>query len=48
MMLCKDVAIYLLYFSVLWTVYGECENYYVIKTGHKGAILELNFNTDGR
>lgn len=31
----------------LWTVYGECDNYHVIKSGHKGAILEMQFNTDG-
>ncbi|XP_039274232.2 U5 small nuclear ribonucleoprotein 40 kDa protein-like [Styela clava] len=32
----------------LWTVYGECDNYHVIKGGHKGAIVELQFNTDGK
>ena len=33
--------------TVLWNVYGECENYAVLK-GHQGAIMELHFNTDGR
>ncbi|XP_063951184.1 U5 small nuclear ribonucleoprotein 40 kDa protein-like [Lytechinus pictus] len=30
----------------LWNVYGECENYGVLK-GHQGAIMELHYNTDG-
>ena len=31
----------------LWNVYGECENYAVMK-GHTGAIMELQYSTDGR
>ncbi|XP_018668441.2 U5 small nuclear ribonucleoprotein 40 kDa protein-like [Ciona intestinalis] len=31
----------------LWNVYGECDNFHVIKGGHKGAVLDLHFNTDG-
>lgn len=31
----------------LWNVYGECDNYHVIKGGHLGAVLDLQFNTDG-
>ncbi|CAK8692859.1 unnamed protein product [Clavelina lepadiformis] len=30
-----------------WKVYGECDNYHVIKGGHAGAVLDLQFNTDG-
>ena len=30
----------------MWTVYGECENFAVMK-GHSGAIMELQFSTDG-
>ncbi|XP_065897886.1 U5 small nuclear ribonucleoprotein 40 kDa protein-like isoform X2 [Dysidea avara] len=30
----------------LWNVYGECENYAVLK-GHSGCILELSFSLDG-
>lgn len=33
-------------FVVLWNVYGECENFAMIR-GHQGAILELQFSTDG-
>ena len=33
--------------SVLWNVYGDCENYAVMK-GHTGAIMELHFSADGR
>lgn len=33
-------------FSVLWSVYGECENLSVM-TGHTGAVMELHFTTDG-
>ena len=29
-----------------WCVYGECENFAVLK-GHTGAIMELQFSTDG-
>ena len=29
-----------------WTVYGECENFAVLK-GHTGAVMELHFSTDG-
>lgn len=31
----------------LWNVYGECENYAVLK-GHSGCVLELSFAPDGR
>ena len=31
----------------LWNVYGECENFAVMK-GHTGSILELHYSTDGR
>ena len=31
----------------LWNVYGECENYTVLK-GHSGCVLELSFSPDGR
>lgn len=30
----------------LWNVYGECENFAVLK-GHAGAVIELQFSTDG-
>jgi len=30
----------------LWNVYGECENFAVLK-GHKGAILDIHFTDDG-
>ena len=30
-----------------WNVYGECDNYHVLKGGHLGAVLDLQFNTDG-
>lgn len=30
----------------LWNVYGECENFAVLK-GHKGAILDMHFSADG-
>ncbi|KAL6064764.1 U5 small nuclear ribonucleoprotein 40 kDa protein [Balamuthia mandrillaris] len=30
----------------LWDVYGECENYAVLD-GHKNAVLELHWSTDG-
>ena len=33
--------------SVLWNVYGDCENYGMM-SGHTGAILELHFSRDGR
>ena len=32
---------------VLWNTYGECENYAVLK-GHTGAVLEVQWNYDGR
>jgi len=32
---------------VLWRTYGECENYAVL-SGHKGAILDLNWSRDSR
>lgn len=31
----------------LWNVYGDCENYAVMK-GHTGAIMELQYSYDGR
>ncbi|CAK5046970.1 unnamed protein product [Meloidogyne enterolobii] len=31
----------------LWTARGECENFSTI-TGHKGAIMDVHFNTDTR
>lgn len=34
------------YISVIWTVYGQCENVMVMK-GHTGAIMELCFSPDG-
>ena len=33
--------------AVLWNVYGDCENYTVMK-GHSGAIMELQYSMDGR
>ena len=33
--------------TVLWNVYGDCENYAVMK-GHTGAIMELHYSADGR
>lgn len=33
--------------SVLWNVYGDCDNYATLK-GHSGAVMELHYNTDGR
>eukprot|EP00013_Stygamoeba_regulata_P024951 CAMPEP_0177665746 /NCGR_PEP_ID=MMETSP0447-20121125/21219_1 /TAXON_ID=0 /ORGANISM="Stygamoeba regulata, Strain BSH-02190019" /LENGTH=360 /DNA_ID=CAMNT_0019171861 /DNA_START=46 /DNA_END=1128 /DNA_ORIENTATION=- len=30
----------------LWRVYGECENFLVLK-GHKNAVLDLHWTTDG-
>lgn len=33
-------------FSVMWNVYGECENIAVM-SGHTGAVMELHFSTDG-
>ncbi|RPB28649.1 U5 snRNP-specific protein-like factor [Terfezia boudieri ATCC MYA-4762] len=30
---------------MLWRTYGECENY-VVLSGHKGAILDLNWSRD--
>merc|ERR1739848_855841 len=30
----------------LWNVYGDCENFAVLK-GHKGAILDMHFTVDG-
>nr|CAB3266437.1 U5 small nuclear ribonucleoprotein 40 kDa protein-like [Phallusia mammillata] len=30
-----------------WMVFGECENFHLIKGGHNGSILDLQFNTDG-
>lgn len=33
--------------TVLWNVYGDCDNYATLK-GHSGAVMELHYNTDGR
>lgn len=33
-------------FPDFWTVYGECENFTVLK-GHTGAVMDLEFSTDG-
>ena len=30
----------------LWNVYGECENFAILK-GHNGAILDMHYTTDG-
>ena len=30
----------------LWNVYGDCENYSVMK-GHQGAIMDLQYSMDG-
>ena len=35
------------YILDFWTVYGECENFAVLK-GHTGAVMELHFATDGK
>jgi Prp8 binding protein len=32
---------------VLWRTYGQCENYGVL-TGHKGAVLDLQWSRDSR
>ena len=32
---------------MLWRTYGQCENYGVL-TGHKGAILDLQWSRDSR
>lgn len=32
---------------MLWRVYGDCENYGIL-TGHKGAILDLQWSRDSR
>lgn len=31
---------------VFWNTYGECENFAVL-SGHTGAIMDLQFSTDG-
>lgn len=33
--------------SVLWRTYGQCENYGIM-TGHKGAVLDLQWSRDSR
>ena len=33
--------------AVLWNVYGECDNWAVMK-GHSGAIMELQFSPDDK
>ena len=45
--ICNNMRSLCVLFSVLWNVYGECENYAVLR-GHQGAIMELQYNTDGR
>lgn len=35
------------FLTVLWNVYGDCDNYATLK-GHSGAVMELHYNTDGR
>jgi len=40
------LSLYCILFTVLWSVYGECENFAVM-TGHTGAVMDLHFNTDG-
>ena len=37
----------MLFFPDLWNVYGDCENFAVLK-GHTGAVMELHFSLDGR
>ena len=32
--------------SDFWDVYGECENYNVLR-GHKNAVLDLQYSEDG-
>jgi WD40 repeat protein len=34
-------------FSDIWNVYGECDNVSTI-SGHKGAIMDIHFNTGTR
>ncbi len=41
------VLMTLFLFPDLWNVYGDCENYAVMK-GHTGSIMELQYSTDGR
>lgn len=38
---------FLFLLTVLWNVYGDCDNYATLK-GHSGAVMELHYNTDGR
>ena len=44
-LLCRFETIFL-YFVDLWNVYGECNNFAVLK-GHSGAILDLHYTYDG-
>lgn len=37
----------LLTLSVLWEVYGECQNYAVLK-GHKNAVMEIAWSRDSK
>jgi hypothetical protein len=46
MLLLFDEALRLVFFAVLWKVYGECENFMTLK-GHTGPILEVAWNFDG-
>lgn len=34
--------------SVLWNAFGEVENYGLLKGGHNGAILQLQWSRDSR
>ena len=34
-------------FPVLWRTYGQCENYGIL-SGHKGAVLDLQWSRDSR
>lgn len=41
------MSVVFVFLSDFWTVYGECENFAVL-SGHTGAVMELQFSTDGR
>lgn len=36
----------ILFLTVIWSVYGECENIAVM-SGHSGAVMEMHFSPDG-
>ena len=44
--MCKLIKM-LTFFSDLWNVYDECDNFAILK-GHTGAVMELRFSLDGR